>query len=88
MLSGEKARFLVLVTDRTEIAPNNLKVCVVTTVVSGHLEHAQMEVCNWAERAACDQNYRLLGGISKDPIETVRGKGVAWWVGEVGRGRW
>lgn len=78
----QETRFLVLVTDRTEIAPNYLKVGVVTGVVPGHLEHAEMEVCDGAEGPTCDQNDRLLGRVSENAVEAVRGEGVAWRVVE------
>ena len=61
MGGGKQTRLLVLVADRTEIATDYLKVCIVAGVVPGHLEHAEVKVCDWAERSTCYQNDRLLG---------------------------
>ena len=60
----EQTRFLVLIADWTEVSADNLKIGVLSNVVLGHLEHAEMEIRDRAERSTCDENYRLLGWIT------------------------
>lgn len=65
MTSAEQPGFLVHVTDRAEIASHDLKVGVLPDIVLRHLEHAQVQVGHWAERAACDEHHRGFGGVTK-----------------------
>ncbi len=73
MVRIKKARFLVLVRDRTQVPSDDLEVGVLADVVLRHLEHSQMEVCDGAERPAGDEDDRLLVRVSEDT-----GKVVCW----------
>ena len=88
MMCAEQAGLLVLVTDRAEVAADDLKVGVLADVVLGHFEHAEVEVCYGAEGAACDEDERLLLGVSEDSGETVGGELVIWRVREHPRRGW
>ena len=87
MICREETGFLVLVAHRTEVAPDDLKFCILANVVLCHLKHAEMEVCDGAEGAACDEDDGLLLRIAEDAGETVDGEGVVGWVRELGRRR-
>ena len=76
MVCAEKPGLLVLVADRAEVAADNLEVGVLADVVLGHLEHAQVQVGDRAEGAACDKDHRLLVCIPKDGREPVGGERV------------
>lgn len=62
MMGANKTWFLVLITDRTEISTNNLKIGVLTNEVVRHLEHAKMVIRNRIEGAACYEDNRLFSG--------------------------
>ena len=64
--STEETRFLVHVAHRAKISTKNLKVSILSDIVFCHLEHAQMKVSDWTERATCDQNYWDLVWIAND----------------------
>lgn len=66
MVSTEKARLLVLVADRTEVAAHDLELGILADVIRGHFEDAEMEICEGREGAACDKDYRSLGRILED----------------------
>ena len=85
MIRREQTGFLVLVADRTEVPADDLKVCVLADVVLGHLEHAEVEVGDGAEGAACDEDDRLLVWIAEGAGEAVRREGVVGRVGELDR---
>jgi hypothetical protein len=80
--SREKARLLVLVADRAEVGTNNFKVCVLSDVVLGHFEHAEVEVCDRAEGAACHQYDGCFGRVSEGATEAMVGEGIVWGIGE------
>lgn len=83
MWGAEKTRFLVLVTDGTKVTTDDLKVCVLSDVVLGHLEHAKVKVCDRAERAAGHQHDWSLLGIAKSGGKPVVRELVVRRVGEV-----
>lgn len=49
MVGAKKALFLVHVAYGTEISSHDLKVCVVSDIILGHLEHAEVEIGDGAE---------------------------------------
>ena len=85
VVRAEEARLLVLVTDRAKVAPDDLPVGILADVVLGHLEHAEVEVGDGAEGAACNEDDRLLVWITEGAGEAVRREGVVGRVGELGR---
>jgi hypothetical protein len=84
VLRGEEPGLLVHVADRGEVAADDLKVGVLPDVVDGHLEHAEVEVGDGAERAARDEHDGLLSVVAEDLAEAVVGEGVVWGVVERG----
>lgn len=88
MICIEQTGFLVLITDWTEVASNNLEIGVLSNVILGHLEHAEMEVCDRTEGSACHENNRLLGWVTKDGVKTVVGKGIVGWICECAHSVW
>ena len=46
---GEKSGFLVLLAYRAQIGANNFEIGILPDIVSCHLKHAKMKICNWAE---------------------------------------
>jgi hypothetical protein len=79
MKGAKQSRFLVLVRDGTYVSTHHLEICVLAGVIDGHLEHAQMEVGNWAERSARDEDDGLFLWMVLKEIETVVRKGVIRW---------
>ena len=47
VMTTQKTRLLVLVTDGTEIASHDFELGVLANVVGGHLEDAEMEIRQW-----------------------------------------
>lgn len=88
VLCAEETWLLVLVANGAQIAPYDLKIRVLADVVLRHLEHAQMEVGEWAERAARDEDEGLLLRVAKNAREAVSGELVIWRVRELARRRW
>lgn len=86
MVGTQQARFLVLVTDWTEVAPNYFEIGILSNIVFSHLEHAQMKICDWAERATSYQNDRGLLGMDY-ARKTMMGKRIVGWIREISRGR-
>ena len=84
MVCAEKPRLLVLVADRTEVSADDLEVGILANVVLGHLKHAEMEVGDGAEGAACYQDERLLLWVPEDAREAVCREGIVWGICEVG----
>lgn len=78
MVRTEQAGLLVLVTDGTKVACDDLEVGVLPNVVDRHFEHAEVEIRNWAEGPACYQDERLFVWIPEGPPETVGRELVAW----------
>lgn len=87
MIRRQESWLLVLVADRTEVAADDLKVCALTNVVLRHLEHPQMKVRDWAEGAACDEDYGLLVWVAERTGKAVGGERVALRVTELSLGR-
>lgn len=91
MVCIKKARFLVLVRDRTQVPSDDLEVSILPDVVLRHLEHSEVEVGDGTEGAAGDEHDRLLVWIPKDMGEAVCWELVVWRVGKLwwkgGRGR-
>lgn len=84
MLCTEQTGLLVHVAHGTEVAPDDLEIGVLADVVDGHLEHAEVEVCDGAEGAARDEDEGLLIGIAQRAGKAVSGELV---VGGIGEGR-
>lgn len=78
MFRAQQPGLLVHVADRTEVAAHDLEVCALADVVDGHLEHAKMEVGDWGEGAAGDEDDGLLGGITECALEPVVGKHIVY----------
>ena len=49
MAGGEKSEFLVLLAHRAQIGANNFKIGILPDIVSCHLEHAKVKICDWAK---------------------------------------
>jgi hypothetical protein len=61
MLRARQSSLLVQVRHRAEISTHELELRLVELHVIGcHLEHSEVEVCNWAKRAACYQHQWSL----------------------------
>ena len=60
MMYTQEAGFLVLITNWAQVAPNYFEIGILSNIVFGHLKHSQMQVCDWAERAA---GYKNDGGL-------------------------
>lgn len=71
MFRAQQPGLLVHVADRTEVAAHDFEVCALADVVDGHFEHAQMEVGDWGEGAASDEDDGLLGGVAERALEPV-----------------
>ena len=76
----QKAGFLVLVRDRTQVPSDDLEVSILPDVVLRHLEHSEVEVGDWAEGAAGDEDDRLLVRIPEEAGEAVGWECVIWWI--------
>lgn len=64
MLCTKQSRFLILVRDGTHVPTHDFEIRVLADIIDGHLEHPEMEVGHWAERATGDENDGLLFWIS------------------------
>ena len=82
VLCTEQARFLIHVANWTEITADNFKVGVLADVVLCHLEHAEMEIGDWAEGTTSYEDKRGLLWIVDSTDEAVVGKGIVWRIGE------
>jgi hypothetical protein len=60
MVGAKQSWFLILVRHRTHVPSHHFEIRVLADVIDGHLEHAQMEVSDWTERSARDENDGLL----------------------------
>lgn len=60
MIGAKQSRFLVLVRDRTDVSAHHFEICVLAGIIDGHLEHTQMEIGNWAEGSARDEDDGLF----------------------------
>jgi hypothetical protein len=54
MMGAKQSRFLILVRDWTHVSTHHFEIRVLAGVIDCHLEHAQVEVGDRAERSACD----------------------------------
>lgn len=88
MVSAEKPRLLVHITNGAEITPYYFEVCVLTDVIDCHLEHPQMQISHWAEGTTCDEDEGLLVRIPQRPGESMNGKPIVERVGENGLHLW
>ena len=79
VMTTEKTRLLVLVTDGTEIASHDFKLGVLANVVARHLEHPEVQIRDWAERAASDEDDRLSVRISHLGEQPLPREGVVSW---------
>lgn len=79
---AQQTRFLVHVRHWTEIAANDLKVCVLPNIVLGHFKHPEVEISYGTEGSTCDQDDGGLVWISEHRGKTVMRKGVIWGVVE------
>ena len=57
----QKTRLLVHVTDGAEVTANNLVLGLLPSIISRHLEHAEVQVGDWTERTAGHKNEWLSG---------------------------
>jgi len=48
-MCAKQTRFPIHVTDRTEIAADDLKISILANIVLCHFKHAEMQVGDWAE---------------------------------------
>ena len=78
MRSAKQTRFFVLVGDGTHVPAHNFEICILAGVIDCHLEHAEVEVGDRAERPACDQYDGLLLRMTLNEVETVVRKGIVW----------
>ena len=85
MRRAQKTRFLVHVADWTEIPAHNLEVRVLANVVARHLEHPEVQIRDWAERATSDEDDRLFVRIPHLGEQPLPREGVvSWWAGHRG----
>lgn len=85
MLRTGQPRLPIGVRHRRQIPAQQLEVGAEAHVVGGHLEHAQVQVCDGREGAAGDQEQRGLVGVVHGAPEAVLGDGiVGGWGGGVG----
>lgn len=61
MFGTQESGFLVHITDRTEVTSDDLVVGLLPSVIFGHLKHAEVQIGDWAERAAGYEDEWLLG---------------------------
>ena len=73
MLCVQKPRLLILVRDRAQVPAHDLPIGILTDVVLGHLKHSEVEVGDWAEGAAGDEDDGLLVRVPKDALKAVSG---------------
>jgi hypothetical protein len=74
MVRREQSGLDILVTHGREVASDDLEVSVLTDVVFGHLEHAEVEIGDWAEGAACDEHDGCSGSIALLEFEAMSWK--------------
>ena len=86
MTRAQQSWFLVLVRYRTHVPTHHFEICVLAGVIDCHLEHAQMEVGDWTERATCDQNDGLLLWVALQQIEAMMWESVIRRRGEAKAG--
>lgn len=70
----KQSRFLVLITNGTEITAYNFVICVLANVVLGHLEHPEMEISDRAERTARYEDDGMFLWIAENPRKAMRWK--------------
>lgn len=82
MASRKKARLLVLVTDRAEVGADDFKIGVLPDIVFCHFKHAEVKICDGAERAACYEDDGYFARVTEDSVETVVGESIVWGICE------
>ena len=81
----QEAGLLVHITDGAEVTSDNFVVGLLPSIIFRHLKHAEVQVGDWTERAACYEDEWLLGGVSQDPLYAVDRERIAIWIGELPR---
>jgi hypothetical protein len=76
MRRAKQTRFFILVRDGTHVPSHNFEIRILAGVVDCHLEHAEVEVSDWAERPACDQYDGLPFWVALKEVEAVVRKGI------------
>ena len=76
MRRAKQTRFFILVRDGTHVPSHDFEIRILAGVVDCHLEHAEVEVGNWAKRATCDQYDGLLFWMALKEIEAMVRKGI------------
>ena len=82
MRCTKQTRFFVLVRDGTHVPAHDFEIRILACVVDSHLEHAEMEVGDRAERPARDQYDGLLFWMALKEIEAVVRKRIIRRSGE------
>ena len=78
MRSAEQTGLFVHVTDGTEITAHYFKICILSDVIDGHFEHAEMEICDWTEGPARDEDDWLLSGVTQLLDQPMNGKDIVF----------
>ncbi len=86
MRSAKQTRFFILVRNGTHVPAHNFEICILAGVVDCHLEHAEVEIGDRAERSACDQYDRLPFWMALKEVEAVVRKGIVRRCGEMPSG--
>ena len=76
MWRTEQTGFFILVRYGTHVPAHNFKIRVLAGVIDCHLEHAEVEVGDWAKRPACDQYDGLLFWMALKEVEAMVRKGI------------
>lgn len=61
MFGTQESGLLVHITDGTEVTSDDLVVGLLPSIVSSHLEHAEVQIGDWAEGTAGYEDEWLLG---------------------------
>lgn len=79
MLRTEQPGLFVHVADGTEVSAQDLEFGILAGVVNGHFEHSEMEIGNWRERPAGDEDDRLLGCILENSLQALAREAIVVW---------
>ena len=71
MVCRGQASFLVSIADRAEVAADDFVICLELAIVGCLLEHAEVEVRWWGERAAGNEDERRPARIRKNGLEAI-----------------
>ena len=74
VLGTQETRFLVHVTDGTEVTSDDLVLGLLPSVIFSHLKHAEVQVGDWAKGAARHEDEWLFGRVSHDPLQAMGGE--------------